>query len=103
MIKNDFRSILFFSCLLFLTLHNDVWGDDNPFIGTWILESNPEITRVFTDSTYMSYLNGVRANNPAAIGPARYTFDSENIYFTETVQIRLRNSVINIAPLSSLS
>ena len=93
--KFNSRHLFLVSFLMFFCFISNIWGNDNPFIGTWVLESNPEITRVFTDSTYMSYLNGVRANNPAALGPARYTFDSENIYFTETVQIRVGNSLIN--------
>jgi len=70
-------------------------SNDNPFIGTWILESDPRITRVFTSTTYSTFFEGVSANNPSSTGPARYTYDSEKIYFTETVQIRMGNSRIN--------
>ena len=91
--KCNFRHLFLF-LMLFCFVSNS-WGNDNPFIGTWILESDTRITRVFTATTYNNYFNGIIANNPASIGPARYTYDLEKIYFTQTVQIRVGNSLIN--------
>jgi hypothetical protein len=66
-----------------LSIQTNVWGDDNPFIGKWILESDTRITRIFTSTTRTNYFNGIANPTPGSIGSTKYTYDSEKIYFTD--------------------
>lgn len=81
--------VIFF--IMFIFFQFNIFGQDNPFIGTWILESDTRITRVFTATTRTNYFNGIAAPTPGSVGPTRYTYDSEKIYFTDIQSTRYGN------------
>ena len=78
--KKTVLMLLFFVGIICL-----VWGqdtsktDENPFLGTWVLEEDTRITIVFTSSTYTNYYNNTSA------GTKRYTYDAEKVTFSENV------------------
>jgi len=80
--KFKLLGLLVLTCILFVGLSGLVFAetDVNPFIGTWRNESTPEVTIVFTATTYTNYFAGRSA------GTKRYTYDAEKVTFVEIVR-----------------
>jgi hypothetical protein len=75
--KTVWLGVFFISIICSIQAQDVTKSDENPFIGKWVLESDSNVTIVFTANTYYFY-RGEYENKKS------YTYDSKRItYSTE--------------------